>query len=88
MNPDDKLKQMEDIYKKYSKDNPGMSIEYSYKTKGNPDDIFSGSDFEYDDGVEGVDFEYDKHGNKWAIVKPENHPARQQEYRPDGGKKK
>ena len=66
---------MIDLYKANAGDINGLEISVSSRKKKYP------VGQEFDEGVEGVDWKYDKHGNKWAIIKPENSPKRQYEYR-------
>lgn len=76
----ERLKELLELFE--SKGGSKGIVTYSTKTRGGiPIDI-------EDEDVEGEDFKYDKHGNMWAIVKPENHPGRDQEYRPNRIKKK
>jgi hypothetical protein len=82
----ERLRKLLDAFERVSGEGPKMVVSSTSKSKGPVDieELLKDSDEDEEDKT----FKYDKHGNKWAIVKPENSPDREEEDRPYRKEKK
>jgi hypothetical protein len=76
----ERLRKLMDAFERVAGEGPKMVVSSTSKSKNvDIEDLLK----EDDDEDEGKTFKYDKHGNKWALVKPENSPDREEEDRPN-----